>query len=228
MLESISTNWKSILENILLDFPDLSKKLDQERELYQGLSEIYPPPDLIFNAFKYFNTSQLKIVIIGQDPYHQPNQAQGLAFSVNPGIKIPPSLQNIFKEIDNCYHREYQPRKSGNLTSWAKQGILLLNTTLTVRQSKPNSHVKLWKGFTQKIIDYILKEHSDVIFMLWGNNAKSLFSKTNASYLEKHHIYQAVHPSPLSANRGGWFHQNMFSEVNKKLLELGKTEINWG
>ena len=86
----------------ITDFPDLSKKLDQERELYQGLSEIYPPPDLIFNAFKYFNTSQLKIVIIGQDPYHQPNQAQGLAFSENPGIKIPHSHQNIFKEIDNC------------------------------------------------------------------------------------------------------------------------------
>jgi uracil-DNA glycosylase len=226
MLAELSTNWKPILESILSEYPDLDSKLEQERESSEGLAEIYPPPQKIFEAFNYFPTSELKIVIIGQDPYHQPNQAHGLAFSVNDSIKIPPSLQNIFKEIDNSFEREYQSRDSGNLTFWAKQGILLLNTTLTVRQSKPNSHVKIWKGFTQKIIDYILEEQENIIFMLWGNNAKSLVSG-KGKILEKHHIYQSVHPSPLSANRGGWFHQKMFAKVNQKLLELGKVEIKW-
>ena len=224
MLSHISNDWKPILEKIMLEFPELEEKLDAERETYNGLAEIYPPADKIFHAFQLCSLENLKIVIIGQDPYHQPNQAQGLAFSVNAGIKIPPSLKNIFKEIQNDYPDLGEMPDSGDLTYLATQGILLLNTTLTVRQSKPNSHFKLWKGFTQLVIDYILENKKDIIFMLWGNNAKALLDKKDSS---NHHIFTAVHPSPLSANRGGWFGQNMFQKVNSKLKELNQNEILW-
>lgn len=227
MLEHVTNDWHPILQKIMLDYPELGSKLNQEREDFQDILEIYPVTENIFSAFQLCSLADLKIIIIGQDPYHQPKQAQGLAFSVNPGIPIPPSLKNIFKEIKSDLQKPNYEIKSGDLRYLAQQGILLLNTTLTVRQGKPNSHLQLWKGFTKKIIDYILEEKKDIILMLWGNNAKNLIAKKKSTILEKHHIFKSTHPSPLSANRGGWFGVKMFSRVNQKLKELGKEPINW-
>jgi uracil-DNA glycosylase len=213
----------------MLDFPELESKIEKERKDYDGLADIYPPPSQVMEAFNLCPISNLKVVIIGQDPYHQPKQAHGLAFSVNPGIKIPPSLRNIFLEIQQNYQLSPNLPSSGDLSYLASQGVLLLNTTLTVRQSKPNSHVKIWKGFTQKIIDYITSNHKDIIFMLWGNNAKALLKKVPDSLIKKnnHYILSSVHPSPLSANRGGWFGKELFLKANIKLEEYQKTTINW-
>ena len=223
-LTKINTNWKSILENILIDFKELDKILIKEKEDFDKLAEIYPPTNLIFNTFNFFNIEDLKIVIIGQDPYHQPGQANCLCFSVENGIKIPPSLQNIFKEMYNDLEKEYIKPKSGDLTYLSEQGILLLNNTLTVRQSKPNSHLKYWKGFSNKVIDHILNNKEGVIFLLWGNNAKNILKNKDTS---KHHILEANHPSPLSANRGGWFNKGHFSKCNKILRDKDKEEIKW-
>lgn len=227
MLSYVKSDWNPILQNIIQEYPNLESNISEERNNYKDLGKIYPKSSEVLEAFNLCPISKLKVVIIGQDPYHQPNQAHGLAFSVNDGIKIPPSLRNIFIEIQNNYNLPAILPKSGNLSYLATQGVLLLNTTLTVRQSKPNSHVKIWKGFTEKIIDYILSNLSNIIFMVWGNNAKSLLHKKPTSLLHKHHILSSVHPSPLSANRGGWFGKQLFLQANKKLEEYDKTPINW-
>ena len=144
----------------------------KKRMKFEGFLEIFPPQNLVFNAFNRFNFLDLKVVILGQDPYHQPKQGNGLCFSVDDGIKIPPSLKNIFKEISNDLNLDNE-FKSGNLEYLADQGILMLNNSLTVLQSKPNSHLKYWKGFSPKVIEYICANKENVIFLLWGNNAKN-------------------------------------------------------
>lgn len=218
-LNTIKTDWKPIIENTLNKFNTIESKLSQEIEDFEGLAEIYPPTESIFKCFNYFNMEDTKIVILGQDPYHQPGQAQGLSFSVPSNSKLPPSLVNIFKEIDG----EYKSKPvHGDLEFWAKQGVLLLNTTLTVRQSSPNSHLKIWKGFTEEVLRKLLEKNKDTIFMVWGGNAKKCVSK-----LEITNYLFANHPSPLSANRGGWFGCNHFIESNRLLNQLGKKEINW-
>ena len=218
-LNSIKTNWKPLISKCLEKYPKIDTSLSQELENFEGLAEIYPNTESIFKCFNYFNIEDTKVVILGQDPYHQPNQAQGLSFSVPDNIKIPPSLVNIFKEIQN----EYQNKpKHGDLEFWAKQGVLLLNNTLTVRQSSPNSHLKIWKNFTQEILGELLKKKSNVVFLVWGGNAKKCISKLPIKY-----SLLANHPSPLSANRGGWFECNHFRECNRILSELNEGEINW-
>lgn len=225
-LDNIKTNWKEIITEILkLDkFKNLEKNLIEEYENFEGLAEIYPKKELIFNAFNYFNFEDLKVVIIGQDPYHQPNQANGLCFSVNKNIKIPPSLKNIFREIYDNYDLELPNLTTGNLEYLAQQGILLLNNTLSVRQSTPNSHLKIWKGFSDEIIKYILKNHNNIVFLLWGNNAKKILKNKN---IKNHYTLEANHPSPLSANKGGWFGNKHFIKTNKILEENKKEKINW-
>ena len=223
-MEFIKTNWKPILENIIQNnLPNIYSQLEKEREDFDGLCEIYPPKEFIFNAFNFFNFEDLKIVIIGQDPYHQPKQANGLSFSVSDGIKIPPSLKNIFKEIYK-ENLESLP-ENGNLEYLAKQGVLLLNNSLTVRQSKPNSHLKYWKGFSDKIVKYI-NDNSDnkIIFMLWGNNAKKMKKIIDN---EKHYILEATHPSPLGANKGGWFGCDHFNKANTYLKDNNRNVIKW-
>ena len=175
-LQYIDTDWKEIITKILNyeKLGSIEEKLSEEYQNFEGLSEIYPKKELIFNAFNYFNFKDLKVVIIGQDPYHQPNQANGLCFSVNDNIKIPPSLKNIFKEIYSNYNLELPNLTNGNLEYLAKQGVLLLNNTLTVRQSSPNSHLQIWKGFSDEIINYILQNNENIVFLLWGNNAKKI------------------------------------------------------
>jgi uracil-DNA glycosylase len=190
-------------------------------EQYKNLS-IYPTRNNIFNAFNLCKYEDLKVVILGQDPYHQPNQAQGLAFSTPASIKNPPSMVNIIKEIISdigdceCIN--------GDLTSWAKQGVLLLNTVLSVEDSKPNSHKnKGWEIFTDNIIKHISQNKKDIVFILWGVSA---IKKTKIIDISKHHILSSVHPSPLSSYRG-FFGSKPFSQSNEILKRINKKEINW-
>lgn len=183
----------------------------------------YPPGNQIFSALDYTPFSEVKVVIIGQDPYHGPNQAHGLCFSVNEEIKIPPSLVNIIKEIENDLGKTQL--SNGNLESWANQGVLLLNATLTVRASEAGSHQKKgWEQFTDEIISKLSSERKGIVFMLWGGYAKKKGRKIDAS---KHLILSTGHPSPLSANRGYWFGNKHFSKTNKYLESTGKKPILW-
>ena len=182
----------------------------------------YPPGSLIFNAFNLCPLSKVKVVLIGQDPYHEPNQAHGLCFSVNDGIPFPPSLRNIFTEIKSDIGTDIPV--SGNLTRWAEQGVLLLNATLTVRAHAAGSHQKQgWEEFTDAVISTISKETENVVFILWGSKAQSKVKLIDAS---KHCILRSAHPSPLSAYRG-FFGNHHFSLCNQYLEQKGKAKINW-
>ncbi|WP_405414454.1 uracil-DNA glycosylase [Maribacter sp. Asnod1-A12] len=183
----------------------------------------YPDVSDIFSAFNHCAFEDVQVVIIGQDPYHGQNQANGLCFSVKEGIKHPPSLINIFKEIENDIGIDYPA--SGNLERWAKQGVLLLNATLTVRAHEAGSHQKKgWELFTDSVISKISEEKRNVIFMLWGGFAKKKVKLIDSS---KHHILTTGHPSPLSANRGYWFGNKHFSTCNKILEDLNNKFITW-
>ncbi|MGM8362632.1 uracil-DNA glycosylase [Flavobacterium sp. ARAG 55.4] len=183
----------------------------------------YPKGSQIFSAFNHCHFDQVKVVIIGQDPYHGPHQANGLCFSVNDGIPFPPSLQNIFREI--CTDLNVSMPASGNLERWADQGVFLLNATLTVRQSEAGSHQgKGWEKFTDAVIKKISEESENVVFLLWGGFAQKKAALIDAS---KHHILKSGHPSPLSANRGFWFGNKHFSKTNEYLKANNKPEINW-
>ena len=183
----------------------------------------YPPASKVFNAFQQFDFSDLKVVIIGQDPYHGPGQANGLCFSVADGVAFPPSLQNIFREIKDDLNIPIP--ESGNLERWANQGVLLLNATLTVREHEAGSHQgKGWEQFTDAIIGNISTKSEGVVFMLWGGYAKK---KQKLIDSKKHFVLTAGHPSPLSANRGYWFGNKHFSKANKMLMNSRKKEIRW-
>lgn len=182
---------------------------------------IYPTEQQVFSAFNHTPFDKIKVVILGQDPYHGPGQANGLCFSVSPGIKQPPSLKNIFKEIQDDVGIPIP--KTGDLTPWANQGILLLNTVFTVRAGEANSHKnKGWERFTSAVIQKISAEKSDVVFLLWGNPAKQ---KEELIDTKKHHILKAAHPSPLAG--GAFFGCKHFSKTNIILHNLGKAEIDW-
>ena len=184
----------------------------------------YPPKELIFNAFKQCNKDDLKVVIIGQDPYHEPNQAMGLCFSVPEGVKIPPSLKNIIREIEDEYN-VVNFANSGDLTYLANQGCLLLNALLTVREHEPMSHnIKQYSLFLKDVLQYINNIDRPIVFMLWGGPARKLKRFLNNP---NHLILEANHPSPLSANRGGWFGCNHFKIANKFLLENNVETIEW-
>lgn len=191
------------------------------REYSQG--ECYPPGHLIFNAFNLCPFDKVKVVIIGQDPYHEPGQAHGLSFSVNDGIPFPPSLINIFKEISNDLGTPMP--MSGNLTRWAEQGVLLLNATLTVRAHQAASHQRRgWEKFTDAVIKALNAHRDHLVFILWGGYARSKAKLIDSS---RHLVLQSVHPSPLSANHGGWFGNHHFSRANAYLKEHGEDEIIW-
>ncbi len=183
----------------------------------------YPPGRLIFNAFNQTPFDQVKVVILGQDPYHEPGQAHGLSFSVQEGVPFPPSLQNIFKEISDDLGSPIPP--SGDLTRWAQQGVLLLNATLSVRAHQANSHATLgWQQFTDAAIRALASEREHIVYMLWGGFARGKAYMIDKS---KNLVLESVHPSPLSANRGGWFGQHQFSRCNTYLQEHGITPILW-
>ena len=186
-------------------------------------SDLFPPLNMIFKAFSFFNIKDTKVVILGQDPYHTPKKAMGLSFSVPEGESIPPSLRNIYKELENNNYKISDP-KNGDLTKWAKNGVLLLNSSLTVLEKSPNCHQKIWMDFTDKIIEYISNNTENVVFMLWGGFAKS---KKKFIIKDKHLILEATHPSPLSANRGGWFNKQLFKKTNIYLKSCDREEIDW-
>lgn len=183
----------------------------------------YPPENLIFSALNNCTLNKLKVVVIGQDPYHGPKQANGLCFSVDSKTINPPSLNNIFKEISsdlNCKIRE-----NGNLIDWAKQGVLLLNSVMTVENGSPGIHRKKgWEKFTDSIIELISENKKDVVFILWGDNAKK---KENLIRKKNHLVLKSGHPSPLSANRGYWFGNKHFTKCNDYLIKRGLDPIKW-
>ena len=216
----IEESWYKMLESEFEKPYFLSLRL-KLRELYKT-KEIYPHPSNIFNAFNMTPFNKVKVVIIGQDPYHGPNQAHGLCFSVNETIKIPPSLQNIFKELKNDL--DINIPISGNLTKWTGQGILLLNNVLTVEKGLANSHKNIgWEEFTKSTISLISDHLSNIVFILWGMQAQEKESLIDKS---KHLILKAAHPSPLSAYNG-FYGCNHFSKTNRYLKEKLKDEIKW-
>lgn len=183
----------------------------------------YPPGRLIFNAFNLCPFDKVKVVILGQDPYHEPRQAEGLCFSVSDGVPFPPSLINIFKEIENDLGTPMP--HSGSLVRWAQQGVLLLNATLTVREHAAGSHQRRgWEEFTDATISALSRDRDNLVFILWGGYARSEAQLIDNS---RHLILQSVHPSPLSANRGGWFGNHHFSLTNQYLQQHGMEPIKW-
>lgn len=218
---AIEPSWKAHLHQEFEKpyFQQLTQFVKQEYQHYT----CYPKGKDIFAAFDHCPFQETKVVIIGQDPYHGPNQANGLCFSVKDGIPHPPSLVNIFKEIKTDVEKPYP--KSGNLERWADQGVLLLNATLTVRAHQAGSHQnKGWEIFTDAVIRTVSEQLDGVVFLLWGGFAKK---KSALVDQRKHHILTSGHPSPLSANRGLWFGNQHFSKTNRLLAQMGKTGIEW-
>ena len=217
----IEESWKRELADQFAApyFEELKRFLIAEKQQFP----VYPPGPLIFNAFDSCPFNRVRVVIIGQDPYHEPGQAHGLSFSVQDGIQFPPSLQNIFKEIQADLGKEIPT--SGNLTRWAEQGVLLLNASLTVRAHQANSHSALgWQKFTDAAIQALAANREHLVYMLWGGYARS-----KAYMIDKNRnlVLESVHPSPLSANRGGWFGQHQFSRCNAYLEQNGMSPIQW-
>ena len=216
----IDNDWKDFLDS------------EQQKEYYKRLREfleveyktktVYPPSDSIFKAFEITSLSNVRAVIIGQDPYHTPNTANGLAFSVNKGCTIPPSLRNIYQEIDNEYGSHLL--KNGDLTPWAEQGVFLLNTILTVVQKTPGSHAgKGWEIFTDSVISYLNNDDKPKVFLLWGKFAQR---KSELITNKLHFVLESAHPSPFSA-RNGFFGNNHFLKTNEFLRKNGYEEIIW-
>lgn len=217
----IHPDWESILKSEFNKpyFDELTEFVNAE---YQE-NTCYPERTKIFAAFNHCHFNDLKVVIIGQDPYHGPGQANGLCFSVNPGMAHPPSLVNIFKEVNDDLGIPYPV--SGNLERWADQGVMLLNATLSVRANQAGSHQKRgWETFTDAVIRSISEQKENVVFLLWGGYAKK---KSKLIDKSKHKILTSGHPSPLSANRGYWFGNKHFSACNTYLKEAGKEPVSW-
>jgi uracil-DNA glycosylase len=213
-------SWHQIIreEQVKDYYKNIVKKIKEDLET----KEVFPLTENIFNAFKLCPYNKLKIVLLGQDPYHNPGEAHGLSFSVMPGIKIPPSLQNIYKELKADL--DIDPPIHGCLSAWAKQGVLLLNTSLTVRKNEPNSHKDIgWSIFTDKIISIINEKETPVVFILWGNNAKQ---KKKLITNPIHLILESAHPSPFSAY-SGFFGSKPFSKANEFLIKNDIYPIDW-
>lgn len=214
-------SWKRQLQGEF-DKPYFVQLTDTVRREYMS-GTCFPPGKFIFNAFNLCPFDKVKVVIIGQDPYHEPGQAHGLSFSVQDGVPYPPSLQNIFKEIHDDLGTDIPA--TGNLTRWAKQGVLLLNATLTVRAHQANSHATLgWQSFTDAAIKALATQREHLVYMLWGG-----FARGKSYMIDKQNnlVLESVHPSPLSANRGGWFGQHQFSRCDAYLEQNGIEPIKW-
>nr|WP_187768045.1 uracil-DNA glycosylase [Paenibacillus sp. PL91]MBC9199755.1 uracil-DNA glycosylase [Paenibacillus sp. PL91] len=215
-----NNDWLQRLEEEL-KAPYLLELLDYLDDKYKSMT-VYPEKQHIFNALNYTSYEQTKVVVLGQDPYHGPKQAHGLSFSVQPGMKVPPSLKNIYKELEADVGAPIPDH--GSLISWAQQGVLLLNTVLTVEEGKPNSHQGLgWERFTDSIITAMNERDKPVVFMLWGKHAES---KAVHIDREKHHIISSPHPSPFAA-RKGFFGSKPFSRANAFLEAIGSEPIDW-
>ena len=216
------TSWNEFFKNIQGEefCETLNKFLNNE---YQEHT-CYPPRELLFNAFRLTPLDKVKVVIVGQDPYHEPGQAMGLSFSVPKGIKVPPSLVNIYKEISLEYNCEMN-MSSGDLTYLAKQGVLLLNSILSVRAHQALSHnINEYREFLARVLEVLDHQKQPIVFLLWGGPARKL-----KAYLHNpsHLILECIHPSPLAANHGGWFGNNHFKKANEYLVNNGTSPINW-
>ncbi len=217
----IEESWRNILQP-QFDSPYFETLANYVRQAYQN-SIVYPPAGRIFEAFNRTPFDKVKVVILGQDPYHEPGQAHGLSFSVKPGVQVPPSLVNIYRELSEEYQVNYLVR-NGDLSHWADQGVLLLNATLTVQEGRACSHQgKGWETFTDAVIKSISQEREHVVFLLWGNYARQKKTLIDST---KHLVLEAPHPSPLSAFRGfiGCGH---FKKTNEYLQQYGITPIKW-
>ena len=221
MKVKIHHTWNKELQDIFLkeSFNDLASKVKEEYANHR----IYPSAKNIFHAFNLCPFDKIKVVILGQDPYHGENQANGLSFSVNKGISIPPSLKNIYKELSNNFQDfNFQ---DGDLSPWATQGVLLINSILTVRKGKPGSHQGIgWEDFTDEVIKIISKRKKNIVFLLWGSFAKSKVVLINNK--KEHLILSSSHPSPFSAHKG-FFGNNHFKKANEYLRNKSIVEINW-
>lgn len=221
MLKLVPSSWRN---KLISEFekPYFHKLEEFVEGAYQNQT-CYPPQEAIFSALNHCPFEKVKVVIIGQDPYHGLGQANGLCFSVNMGVKVPPSLVNIYRELAEDVN--FQIPDHGDLSGWAKQGVLLLNDTLTVEAHKAGSHQKKgWSKFTNRIIELISEEHENIVFMLWGGFAIKKGKTINRG---KHLVLEAGHPSPLSANRGYWFGNRHFSQCNEYLKNYNKIPIDW-
>lgn len=217
---NLNNDWKEVLSDVINSNEVL--RLEEFLNEEYNSNTIYPPKENIFTALNLTSYKDVRVVIIGQDPYHEPNQAHGLAFSVLEGVKLPPSLKNMYKEIESDLG--IKMGNSGNLSSWAEQGVLLLNNVLTVRAHEANSHKgKGWEYFTDKIVEKLNAREEQIIFVFWGNNAKS---KQKLITNQNHIVLIAPHPSPLSAYHG-FFGCKHFSKINELLINNNKKEINW-
>lgn len=231
MQVNIEPSWAKILQNEF-DKEYFTRLTQFVRDEY-GRGTCYPPGREIFNAFNLCPLERVRVVILGQDPYHGPGQAEGLCFSVKTGVALPPSLVNIFKEIKAdtgsvpqvVHDANGKALYDGSLRRWAEQGVLLLNATLTVREHQAGSHQRQgWEQFTDAVISAVSAHCPHVVFLLWGGYARS---KAKLIDRERHLVLESVHPSPLSANRGGWFGNHQFSTCNAWLTEKGLTPIEW-
>ncbi|MDY5520014.1 uracil-DNA glycosylase [Campylobacter lanienae] len=219
LISYLDPEWQELLKDELnsQNFANIIKFLNSQTAV------IYPPKDLIFNAFNLCKIENLKVIIVAQDPYHNPQEAMGLAFSVPQGVRIPPSLKNIFKELIDDINSNILVNRSSDLSDWARQGVLLLNSALTVEKNRPVSHAKIgWQGFINGVIKIINLKFNHCVFMLWGNHAKALSPLIDPN---SHLILQAAHPSPLA--RGAFFGSRHFSKCNEYLLAHSKTPIKW-
>ncbi|AUS07673.1 uracil-DNA glycosylase [Laceyella sacchari] len=217
---TLTNDWATILQSEFEKpyYKELISFLEKEYEQ----ETIYPPREDVFSALNLTSYQDTSVVILGQDPYHGAGQAHGLSFSVKPGVKQPPSLKNIFKELHDDVGCEIP--NHGYLVKWAEQGVLMLNTVLTVRESKPNSHKgKGWENFTDQVIKALNEREQPVVFLLWGRHAQE---KKNLITNERHHIIESAHPSPFAA-RKGFFGTKPFSKANQLLKEMGRKEIDW-
>lgn len=221
MLLNLITSWENLLkEEFKKDY--FNNLISFVKNEYEN-NVCFPPQQLIFNCFNKCKFEDIKVVIIGQDPYHGIGQANGLCFSVNENISLPPSLVNIYKEIESDLNVSIP--KTGNLDKWASQGVLLLNATLTVRENFAGSHQnKGWEKFTDEVINIISEKKENIVFLLWGGYAKKKGKNIDRA---KHFILESGHPSPLSANRGFWFGNSHFSKTNEILIQLGHEPIKW-
>ncbi len=220
-LEKIHPEWKDFIKTEFDKsyFNEIKRGILQSKEAGK---RVFPPEDSVFTVFSQ-PKSHIKVVILGQDPYHGMGQANGLAFSVQRGVRIPPSLRNIYRELETDIEGFIAPQ-DGDLTAWCNEGVFLLNTVLTVEEKSANSHAKIgWEHFTTAVIEEINTHCENVVFILWGSHAQK---KGANIYSDKHHVIHSVHPSPLSAYRG-FFGSKPFSETNDYLISKGKSPINW-
>lgn len=220
--DQLNQGWRDLLAGEIKKpyWKALDAYVAKEREANPG--KIYPVEEDVFAAYNFMPYEQVRVVLIGQDPYHGPDQAHGLSFSVLPGIDVPPSLRNMYKELESDLG--HKPVKHGYLKSWAEQGVMLLNTVLTVRHKEANSHRKQgWEKFTTATINLLNAREQPLVFILWGGPAKKLGAKIDRS---KHIIIEAAHPSPLSAHNG-FFGSKPYSKVNEALVSLGQEPIDW-